>query len=626
MNDLDNRLTEWESLPEPLDSAVRATMAEPIPDEAIERVMVRAKALAPSSTVTPSLTPGPSRRQPRVSRRVLAGLTIGAALLIMVTGLSVIIDQSSVRAFAQVIENVKSARSVRLTMTTKFGRQREIEGKMYLEGNRMRLEQFEGKLIQLADFKQKQALFLDMHRQLAQSEKIDAEIAREFANPIDQLERANSKNAEHIGEEILDGHRAAVFRLPKVDLLGIKGNAEMLVWVDLENQLPVRIVVRDSDPKAEMEIRFENLVWNEPLNAQLFAFKIPEGFQSGIVLTAPRPSKSAARVAAAPEIADGILRDRVPHRIVWNPQGTTITALMRDPESVPPQERKSNQLQQWDVVTGELRWSQTVNGANCVAGSVDGKLLATVMGNEVQLRDAASGTVQQKWKTEEKLSPLAFSPDGKSLAAGITEWGLYGGSGGKVSGGVQFWNIEQASLVRSIADDKPVTFLRYSDDGKYLATSSNEGPLKLWDPTTGGLVRIFPGRGPAGFSPDGETIACASQAPSSDKAIGRVALYRLKDGSLVRTFASEKAVSPSYLLWVTFSPDGRLLAGTDWNGFVTLWDVTTGESKKTEDFQAGVHCAVFAHDGTRLALGSEDKTLRLWKLSAELIRPREEKQ
>ena len=626
MNNPDQQDREWESLQPPLEAAVQAAMREPLPEEAIERVKARAKELAKSSTVTaPPVQDSPQRRK-RVPRVLLAGLAVVAALFVMVTGLSLILDRSAGQAFAQVIEKVNSARSVQLTMTTRLGRQREIEGKMYLEGNRMRLEQFEGLLIQVGDFQQKQALFLDMHRKVAQSAEIDADVAREFANPIDQLRHANSKDAKEIGQEVLNGRRTQVYRLPNVDLLGMKGNAEMLVWVDVESELPAKIVIRDSDPKAEMEVRFDKFVWNEPLEAQMFSLSIPEGFQSGVVVKAPPRSEAMNPKATAPEFAAGVLRDRVPDQIVWDPQGTVITALMRDPESVPPQERKPNQLRQWDVATGELRWSETVAGANAVAGSADGKFLATVMGFEVQLRDAASGTIQRKWTTEEDLSPLAFSPDGKILAAGITEWGPYGGRNDKVSGGVQFWDIERASLVRSLGDDKPVTFLRYSVDGKSLATSSNEGPVKLWDTQTGQLIRMFPGRSSTDFSPDGETIACLSAASSSDKRIGTVDLYRLDDGSLVRSFASEKGDSSSYLLWVTFSPDGNFLAATDWNGTVTLWDIRTGDRRQTiSNFQTGVHCAAFGPNGAMLALGSEDKTLRLWKLPADLIHPREKK-
>ena len=622
---------DFENLEPPLDAAVQAVLAEPVSDEAVERVKTRAKQLATKPTPMLPRLRRFDRREWRTSRVVLAGFAVVAAVLIMVTGATVWLDRSANRAFAQVIEKVKAAHTVRLLTATRFGQSPEIDGQMFLEGNRLRWEQVHGILVQVVDLDRKRAVFLDTQRKLAQEVNIDTEVARAFANPIDQLRSAQSSDAVSIGAEILRGRRTLVYRLPKIDLLGMKGSGEMLVWVDAESELPAKIVVRDTDPKAETEIRFDELVWNEPLDAQLFALSIPNGFQTGIVVSTPPRGKPRQPGDVAPEsptaLADGILSsERVPAQLIWDSTGTKITALLRDPESVPPLERRPNELRQWEVATGKIRWSETVGGAGCVAGTANGEVLATVIGFEVQLRDASSGKVTRRWVTDKPLSPLAFSPDGKTLAAGITQWGPFGGSGGKQSGGVQFWDVERASLVRSISDDKPVTFVRYSGNGKYLATSSNEGPVKLWDVATGELIRLFPGLSQAAFSPDGETIACQSAVASADKFSGRVDLYNLRDGSLVKSFTSEKGMAASWLLCITFSPDGHLLAATDWNGTVTLWEVASGERKQTNMNQrAGVLTAAFAPNGTTLATGSEDKMLRLWKISAGLIRPALEK-
>jgi hypothetical protein len=608
----------FENPPSPLDAAVRAVLAEALPEDAIERVKTRARQMAQTSTVVPARMRGRHEWRWRASRPLLGGLALVAALLVFAMGISLVWDHSGGQAFAQMIERVKAAGSVCFTTAARFGRRPEIEGKMYLAGNRLRLEQFDGTLIQVADLDRKQALYLDVPRKLAQLIEIDASVVRHFANPIDQLRRATSNDAQRVGEETLNGRLAQVYRLRKEDLLGMKGNAEMLVWVDAESELPAKIAIRDSDPKAATEIRFENFVWNEPLDARRFSLNVPDGFQPGTVMTAPPRGEPAESNAAAPAFADGVLRDRVPARILFDPRGTTITAVMQDPESVPPVARMPDQLRQWDVATGRLRWSETVAGSGWVAGTTDGRLLATVIGDEIQLRDAASGKVARKWATDEHLSPLAFSPDSKTLAAGITEWGPFGGGASKASGGVQFWDVEQARLVRSIADDRPVTFIKYSVDGKHLATSANNGPVKLWAAETGQLSRMFSGRMAADFSPDGKNIACVAAASAEAKTIGRVDLYNVRDGSLVRSFTSETGLIASWLLWVTFSPDGRLLVAADWNRTVTLWDVESGERKQTiTDHLAGVRSLAFTPDGATLATGSEDQTLRLWRLPAK---------
>jgi outer membrane lipoprotein-sorting protein len=622
-----SHLHDFEDIEPPLDAAVQAVLAEPVPDEAVERVKTRAKQLEIKPTLPPPRMQRSLRREWKHSRVILGSFAVAVALLIMATGVTLWLDRAANQAFAQVIERVKAAHSVRLLTSTRFGQQPEIDGQMHLEGNRLRWEQVRGLLVQVVDLDRKRAVFLDTQRMLAQEVDIDTEVAKAFANPIDQLRRAQSSDAVSIGAEILRGRRTLVYRLPKVDLLGMKGSGEMLVWVDAESELPAKIVIRDTNPKAETEIRFDQLVWNEPLDAQLFTVSIPKGFQTGIVASTPRrrePRPSDIGTPdSAPALADGVLgSERVPAHIIWDSTGKMITALLRDPESIPPLERRPNELRQWEVATGKVQWSETIGGAGCVAGTANGDMLATVIGFEVQLRAASSGKVTRRWVTDKPLSPLVFSPDGKTLAAGITQWGPFGGSRGKQSGGVQFWDVERASLVRSISDDQPVTFVRYSGNGKCLATSSNEGPVKLWDVTTGALIRLFPGVSQAAFSPDGETIACQSAVASADKFSGRVDLYRLRDGSLVKSFVSAKGTAASWLLCITFSPDGHLLAATDWNGTVTLWDVATGERKQTNmDQRAGVLTAAFAPNGATMATGSENQMLRLWKISADSILP-----
>lgn len=618
MND-EHHSTDFASLEPPLQAAIQAALAGPIPEDAIERVKTRAKQIAVPS-VGPSRSSAHDQPGRRSSRFLIVGVSVAATLLALVTAGFLLLDYSGGRAFAQMVDKVKAARSVRFTTVTRFGRRPEQTGRMYLEDNLMRIEQFDGKLIEVADLKRKQALLLDMERKLAQQIRIGTGAGEELVNPIEQLRGATAEHAEQIGQEILAGRRTQVYRLHQVDLLGIKGRGEMLVWVDVACGLPAKIVIRDRDPKSPTEFRFEAFDWNEPLDLNLFSVSIPDGFQIGVVAKMPSPREptesSVAPAGNASYPIDGILsRDRVPAHVLWGPRGETITALLRDPESTQGAERRENELRQWDVRTGKLRWSTKVRGAGWLAGAADGKTLAIVIGYEVQVRDAASGKITRKWAADEDLSPLAFSPDGKTLAAGITEWGRYGGRGGKESGGVQFWDIERAGLLRSIPGDEPTMFLQYTPDGNHLATAPKRDSIKLWDVTTGELTRIFPGYFKFSFSPDGKTIACIPMDRPDDKMIGKINVHDVRSGTLVRSFTSEKGRSASWLTCVAFSPDGRLLAASDWNGTVTLWNVASGAREKTiTDHQAGVLAVAFAPDGATLATGSEDRQLRLWKL------------
>ena len=66
---------------------------------------------------------------------------------------------------------------------------------------------------------------------------------------------------------------------------------------------------------------------------------------------------------------------------------------------------------------------------------------------------------------------------------------------------------------------------------------------------------------------------------------------------------------------VSFSPDGSILASGSWDDTVRLWDVETGMPFRTlEGHTDGVSSVSFSPDGSTLASGSWDDTVRLWDI------------
>jgi WD40 repeat protein len=210
--------------------------------------------------------------------------------------------------------------------------------------------------------------------------------------------------------------------------------------------------------------------------------------------------------------------------------------------------------------------------------------------------------IQEKnsWQAHsESVNSVAFSPDGKIIASGGADKTI------------KLWDVTTGQVIKTLFTGHNNGFYSvvFSPDGKTIASGGADKTIKLWDVTTGQVIKTLtkPNNGfySVVFSPDGKTIASGG----ADKTIK---LWDVTTGQVIKTFSGHEDTVYS----IAFSPDGKTIASGSVDQTVKLWDVTTGKAVKTLTGHVDtVNSVVFSPDGNMIASASDDKTIKLWDVT-----------
>jgi len=252
-----------------------------------------------------------------------------------------------------------------------------------------------------------------------------------------------------------------------------------------------------------------------------------------------------------------------------------------------------------------------------VAFSRDGNFLATVtQAGVVRVLQAETGPEIQKWQAHgESTTTVRFSPDGRLLATG--SWDKT----------VKVWDLEQVreqterheveKPLRRWEHTSRVWSVAFSPDGRWLASAGGKeadhtGEVNVWDINAG--EKLFPSknftwavRGVA-FSPDGLRLATASAE-----------LVQVWDAQTGREQPVTCRDPHGMLENVVFSPDGQRLAAVGGNIVVhpdrevKVWNAQTGEEVfSLPGHVGGLRGVAFSPDGRRLVSAGVDQTVKVW--------------
>jgi WD40 repeat protein len=297
-----------------------------------------------------------------------------------------------------------------------------------------------------------------------------------------------------------------------------------------------------------------------------------------------------------------------------------------------------------------------VQKVNRIAFSPDGKLMATggcgdfltlggpqeeCLRGEVELWDTTNfKIVGRLTDTPYEITSLAYSPDGKTLAAGSCAKSEKSDTGKQCrQDEIRLWNLDTGQLV-----SQPLTghgtfikMLAFSPDGKILASDGGD-TIILWDASTWQMLgkitsghqfesasQSIVGVETIAFSPDGKTLVSGGcgqlerRASEPNHFCGRGEL-RFWDVATRQMIGAPLAAHADQIISVAFSPDGKMLASaaSSYDDTIQLWDVATRQTtgRPLTGYDTVMVKMIFSPDGktlvTAATMQAENKTYNIF--------------
>ncbi|XP_018321296.1 cell division cycle protein 20 homolog [Agrilus planipennis] len=367
----------------------------------------------------------------------------------------------------------------------------------------------------------------------------------------------------------------------------------------------------DSPSKDLQKVMCENLHGTDISKQRILSYQVkapapPEGFQNPmrVVYTQTKTPASAKsnnryipqapdRILDAPDIID----DYYLNLVDWNANNVLAVAL-------------ESQIYLWDAGSGKIEQLLQLEGNDYVCS-----VSWIQEGNHLAV-GTTKGTIEL-WDCNQMRRMRTM--DGHSARVGSLAWNSYILTSGCRSGQIIHHDVRQRehNVLTVSGHTQEVCGLRWSTDGKYLASGGNDNVLNIWQAVNGGnhsqptpvytLTSHQAAVKALAWCPWQPNIL-ASGGGTADR---HIRFWNCSNGSCVNAIDTKSQVCA--LLW---SPTYKeLVSGHGFaNNQIIIWKYP-GMKKMTEltGHTARVLHLAMSPDGTTVLSAGADETLRLWK-------------
>lgn len=257
---------------------------------------------------------------------------------------------------------------------------------------------------------------------------------------------------------------------------------------------------------------------------------------------------------------------------------------------------------------------------NALALSPAGDLLALAGSGEVALAPFPEQKPVRKLPGHRgSVNAVAFSRDGKLLAAAAGEPGLFGE--------VRLWDVASGSLIKTLQGHADSIYsVALSGDGKLLATGGYDNLVLLWDLSSGQIAKRLEGHNGAvfevAFRPDGKVLASCS----GDRT---VKLWDVASGARLDTLKE----STKELYALAFDPTGKRLAAAGVDNRIRVWEISPRAQEGTNPLlfsqfahETPVLRLAWSAEGDAVVSTGEDRLVKVWNAETLALRSQLPKQ